>query len=459
MDDGAVIQNQNIEYGKYPQRPLNPQKDNYTFKGWYTVDQSGNYWNEFQFQSEITNDMLIYAKFEPNTYQITYSIPNGAYSSNPKEYVYGIGIKGLSDCSLDGYIFNGWYRDSEFRTKVTNIQPDDSGDITLYAKFDKLKYSVEYTLNGGTNNLSNPNEYSHGDYYKLLEPTKEGYIFKGWYEDTEYKTKRTQIDPENAQNFKLYALWKPKKYNIYFKLAGGNFQNAQNYEYSPQNGVSSLPVPYREGYEFLGWYSDFQHKTLVTSIDKGTHGDITLYASWSAKEFQITYNLNGGINNPNNPNTYQVDQTPFRLLDAQKTGYKFDGWYSQEDYKNRIYYLDGITSQVTLHAKWVAEQEQLYSNDSNTTEQNTQQNRHNKADKIKIILIQSIQVMFISTVMFICWILHKKSTQQNVDADASYKETTTNEPYIVNDESWIPSDEFTNTIENIIANKDKNNKI
>ena len=460
MDDGTVISNQNIKQGKQPQRPLNPQKSNYTFKGWYLIDQSGNYQAEFQFQTGITEDTLVYAKFEPNRYKITYNVLSGTYNTNPNEYVYGEGIKQLADPYLGKHVFDGWYRDTKFTNKITSIQPTDFGDITLYAKFSKLKYSVEYILNGGINNQLNPNEYTSGDQYKLYEPFKDGYTFGGWYEDEEYKFKRTQIDPENSMDFKLYALWIPKVYNIFFQSAGGTLQQYQE-QYNTRDGLSSLPVPKREGYEFLGWCSDKQLGTQVTSIEKGTKGDITLYAQWRAKEIQVEYNLDGGTNNPSNPSTYKIGQEPFKLLDPQRTNYKFFGWFDSNNYENRVYYLDGVHSEINLYAKWVyVGQSSVQSEATDKPEQQIQQvdNTSNKRESGYIILtVQLVQVLLISAAVVI-YLIYKKSRQQCNNEEGSFEyEETQEENLSTSDENfWALDDEFKSTVTDAIAKKDSN---
>ncbi len=71
--------------------------------------------------------------------------------------------------------------------------------------------------------------------------------------------------------------------------------------------------------------------------------------------YKITYELNGGINNPQNPATYNYGDG-FYLKDPSKQGYSFDGWYKtykKKKFKNRIMYFDAKTKEgITLYAKW-----------------------------------------------------------------------------------------------------------
>lgn len=352
LDNGTVLQDQTIESGKTAQRPANPQKDGYNFVGWYNVNSNGELQTEFNFQEPITQSKLVYAKFEPKNFKITYHVPDGAKNDNPKDYVYGQGVSKLNDPQLDEYTFEGWYTDSEFKNKVTQISKDYQGDLQLYAKFNKKTYTVEYVLDGGTNDTRNPTSYTFGDYYKIYPPTRAGYTFAGWFENPDFTGQRTQVDPDNKQNFKLYAKWDANEYNINYVLAGGNLPEYAVRTYKQGEGLTELPTPVRSGYIFDGWYSDDTRETKITGIQKEQTGDVTVYASWTAGAIQITYNLNGGTNNPENPNSYRVGQGKVTLLDPTRDEYRFLGWYSDYDLTKQVYFIDGQTDNLTLYAKW-----------------------------------------------------------------------------------------------------------
>ena len=67
--------------------------------------------------------------------------------------------------------------------------------------------TVRYNLNGGTNNGGNPATF-YGNTTNLLNPTRRGYTFSGWYSDKGFKKKVTQITSENVGNTTFYAKWK-----------------------------------------------------------------------------------------------------------------------------------------------------------------------------------------------------------------------------------------------------------
>ena len=71
-----------------------------------------------------------------------------------------------------------------------------------------IPYTITYNLNGGTNSTSNPTEYNvESGNIVLATPTKTGYTFEGWYSDSSYTTKVTQIPGGSTGNKTLYAKW------------------------------------------------------------------------------------------------------------------------------------------------------------------------------------------------------------------------------------------------------------
>jgi len=116
--------------------------------------------------------------------------------------------------SSRGYVFEGWYRDSNFAEKVESIG-DGYGDITLYAHWTQLPgpFSVSYNLCGrGINPEDNPTEFWKGESLQLYDAQEDwrtkGYSFEGWYSDSEYRHRVDSIG-DSEGNIVLYAHWIP----------------------------------------------------------------------------------------------------------------------------------------------------------------------------------------------------------------------------------------------------------
>ena len=107
----------------------------------------------------------------------------------------------------EGYDFSGWYTEESCTNKFAASQPI-SQDMTLYAKWEKEKpsYTVEFDTCGGSDILSA--SVKEGMTVTMPQaPTKDGYLFDGWYLDEEL----TQVFDETqpiTENVTLYAKWK-----------------------------------------------------------------------------------------------------------------------------------------------------------------------------------------------------------------------------------------------------------
>ena len=144
----------------------------------------------------------MYAKFEPNSYNISYE-PADSQGSNPLEYTYGTSVTLSDPPEKTDYTFSGWYMEQDFSgDAVTTIGEGEPGNITLYAKFTR---SITYVLNGGTNADSNPASYVEGIGANLAAASRPGFVFAGWYTDKEFTTKIESIGTDVIGNLELYA--------------------------------------------------------------------------------------------------------------------------------------------------------------------------------------------------------------------------------------------------------------
>ena len=71
-------------------------------------------------------------------------------------------------------------------------------------------YTIKYQLNGGKNNGGNPGTV-YQETVKLKNPTRSGYLFKGWYTDKKLKHKISKISSKNNKDLTVYAKWEKGK--------------------------------------------------------------------------------------------------------------------------------------------------------------------------------------------------------------------------------------------------------
>ncbi len=196
-------------------------------------------------------------------------------------------------------------------------------------------YTVKYKLNGGKMVAANP--VSYNNVLSLPTPTRAGYKFDGWYTDKNFKNKVKKLTKKNAT---LYAKWS-QPYTIKYVMNKGKNHKSNPKKYG---GTITLKNPTRSGYTFKGWYADRKFKKKVTKVK---NKNVTLYAKW-AKNYKITYKLNGGKNNKANPSKYGGTLT---LKNPTRTGYVFKGWYTNKRLTKRVTKLS-MTRNRTVYAKW-----------------------------------------------------------------------------------------------------------
>ena len=126
----------------------------------------------------------------------------------------------------------------------------------------------------------------------------------------------------------------------------------------------TLPETTRDEYDLAGWYNAkcgaSGNAKLYTSGLFLEGADITLYADWTGKQFEITYDL--GVDDA----TIAAEKASvkygenYTLLVPSREGYVFDGWYADAELTNRITDGEGhslaawaTADNATLHAAWI----------------------------------------------------------------------------------------------------------
>lgn len=269
------------------------------------------------------------------THTVTY-YPNGGTMPSGKsvsETVTWGDCLNLPVPTRPGYTFSGWfYESSDVNDPTRQWTKRDAvfKDITLTAHWESATYTITPNTDGGSVSTTSVKAQYKGS-YKLPEPTKSGYNFLGWYNETT-QWDLTGIYTETS-GVTLTAHWEKKTiYTITLNANGGTSSTAS--VQTNQDGTYSLPSyenVTRDGYVFKGWFNgtekwDYSGNYLLTS-------DITLAANWEAVEnYTLILDFNGGTYNASTSNyTFNFDNTNKynggeQLPVPAKTGYTFVGY-------------------------------------------------------------------------------------------------------------------------------------
>jgi len=260
----------------------------------------------------------------------------------------------------EGYVFKGWYFSLNDQSPyVYDPLSFTLKVLTVYAKWTIISFNIDYVLDGGVNG-NNPVSYTIEDEdITLLEATKEGYTFRGFYKEETYETLVTQIMTSEMKDVTLYTQFTINTYTISFDSDFGTFVSPFTQVYN--SAITSPSDPTREGYTFTGW--DIEIPSVMPSRN------ITIKALWSLDTYTITYNLDGGVNG-NNPVSYTIEDESIVLNQPKKERFVFEGFFDNALFSGQKIseILTGNSSNITLYAKFVRINEWTISIDEQTDE-------------------------------------------------------------------------------------------
>lgn len=264
--------------------------------------------------------------------------------------------------------------------------------LVAYFIFANKKYTITFDSDGGS--VVEKQIVKRGEKVnKPTDPTRDGYIFIEW----DLGSSIYDFSAKVTRNLILKAVWKEQEggkvtYVVNFNTDGGN--SVSNQIINKDGTITKPQDPVRDGYKFLGWYSNnvlFDFNTPITknlelvakwekAKDNSTTGTTTTTkkndttssttkktttkkndttnttttkktttTTTEAKKYTVKFDSNGGskvsskevtsgskVSKPSNPT---------------RTGYKFGGW----TLNNKAYDFNSkVTSNITLVAKWTA---------------------------------------------------------------------------------------------------------
>ncbi|EAF5463475.1 LPXTG cell wall anchor domain-containing protein, partial [Listeria monocytogenes] len=253
--------------------PANPTKQGYTFDGWYDAETGGTKW-DFTTGQMPANDLMLYAHFSVNSYQVNFDI-DGAVMN--EAVVYDTLLNEPTAPTKQGYTFDGWY-DAETGGNKWDFKTMKmpANDVTLYAHFTVSSYQVNFDIDGAVTNEAIV-------YDTLLNepatPTKQGYTFDGWYDAETDGNKwdfKTMKIPAN--DVTLYAHFTINNYQANFDIDGSVTNETITYD----TLLNEPTAPTKQGFLFDGWYdAEVGGTKWDFNTMKMPANDITLYAHFS----------------------------------------------------------------------------------------------------------------------------------------------------------------------------------
>ena len=451
---GTSVASQNVNAGEKLTEPTPaPTKAGFTFDGWY---EDSTFSKKFDFTTPVVSNLNLYAKwkatnsikeirlvgdvqkgtvqagvlpaFNPGTTtdSITidrtnssweYKMQNGgwsgfgletpvAYNDGKTDYGYSFSVETNDGYQLDYSNLKVFYNEEEVTSSVKILKYAWGAYVTVdlgkAIGENPTIHTVTFNSNGGTEIA--PKEVVSGLKIKAPStPTKDKYLFRGWYEDDTFSIPFDFNNTPITSDMTLYAKWEAANSINEIRLAG-DFQYGtvpvgtlpsfnprtttdsitidkvnSNWEYKMQNGGwsgfgSETPTAVNDGktnygYSFCvktndGYQLDYSNLKVFYNEEEVTASVKILKYAWGAYVtvdlgkangtpvvYTITFNSNDGTSvAPQNVNAGEKLTEPTTA--PTKVGFTFDGWYETATFNKKFDFDTPITDNMTLYAKW-----------------------------------------------------------------------------------------------------------
>lgn len=312
----------------------------------------------------IRENLQLYCQYPSAAYKIYYELDGGTNNSgNPSIYTEETATITLKAPTKTGFRFDGWYRDASFTQKVTEIPKGSKGNLTLYAKWQeqgsmgngKNLENLDYTFT--TIDDQKVTSQANGKPKVLLYFKTDCGNCKGTIQDLAKYIKMFS----GADIYALEINSKSKSEVAEFKAqygcdeityCYGGLNNTSMWDYYRKVAGSSDAAVTTPVIIYISADNRLQWGTIGRQSASDVLKALQEYCGYDY--YSITYELNGGTNNSENPEMYQ-SSTGTVLKDASKEGFTFGGWYTDAAFTQRVTEIaQGTTGDLTLYAKWTS---------------------------------------------------------------------------------------------------------
>ncbi len=309
---------QEVIRGTTAEKPADPEKTGHTFLGWYKGETA------YDFNTAVTEDVTLTAKWEANKYTITFSIDG---KETVTTQTFGEALEAPADPERPNYVFDGW---------EPALTETVEGDKTYVAKWKGAEKQIIYA-----DGMGNVLQKSTAEYDTLTPaftgtlPEREGY----------------RLDDENiwvpAVSEKVL---KDVVYELnWIKQVTVTFKNEEEEVKVVLDKDLTVPAdqipddPQKTGYTFLGWYKGETAYDFSTAVA----GDITLTAKFAINEYTVTFDAAGG--SETEAQAVKYNEKAAKPADPEKETGIFSGWYLGETAYD---FNTPVTADITLTAHW-----------------------------------------------------------------------------------------------------------
>ena len=359
------VASQTKEYWTTWDKPADPTMNWYVFDAWYSDSELTQ---KYDFTELIERDIDLFAKWNKETYTISYEYNNGTWS-NPATYDVETDSFTINNPIRTWYTFIGW--------SGTNLVWSWNKDVTIgkwstwnreyEANWEVNKYEVIYKANWWEG-VDVKTEATYDENYQFAANS----FIRTWYTFVEWNTKEDGTWTGYTVGFSeiwktttwvnLYAKWRENSYNVAYKWwdwAEGTVTWA-TYNYTQKFNLAANAFT-KNGYTFSWWRNGENHHAAGDELSRMIAEDgatVTFTAEWNTVPYSITYVLNdwrftGWVVNPT---TYTIESATINVGNPEKTWYIFLWWTGTDltSLSSDVVIENWSTWDRTYYANWKA---------------------------------------------------------------------------------------------------------
>ena len=266
-----------------------PQREGYTFQGWYDNADGGNRITSYTFTANKT----IYAHWKINQYTITYDANGGTINNQSQiseTYNYGTAIYTTGKVPFkENWKFLGWYDNPSGGNKITQFVLKTN--TTLYAHWEHEQITISFNKNapGSVSNMPGNRTIYKGESFKVGTPSRTDYKFLGWATEpngsVKYQGDTTYTFKENQT---LYAIWELQNTSKYFSWSASSWsagtKTVGTDTFDSTRYIKSITINSKGG-NWGMWYDKYFEFIVKVQDENGNWKDIYYRRDPSSGEY------------------------------------------------------------------------------------------------------------------------------------------------------------------------------
>ena len=268
--------------------------------------------------------------YSPVTYYVYFDPNGGECDVQSKQLSYDHEYGELPVPTKAGHAFLGWFSSPNGGEQVfadTMVTLNYIGQ--LYAHWSDVEsYTIQFDTGDG--DPCDPITATYGSPIELPDPYLYGFMSTGWFFDRNHTqpadlTTMPDLGDDGAV-VTLYPNWVIKVYHVNLDPGEGGIVDDSNYQVTFGATYGIIPEPTREGYNFIGWYTEPGDAGTLVNENTPVTVDLehTLYAHYTVNSYTLYFDMDGGTEI--DPITQDYGTPVVLPVQPEKEYYLFGGW-------------------------------------------------------------------------------------------------------------------------------------